>query len=79
VTYNTTGEPGAGLTTILQSIGEEAVNGFAKPIDMLVLQEQSTSAMTTQEILSLLNDIYRPETTRRLRWLVIRPAVGGLG
>ena len=55
VDYNTTDGPRAGLATVLQAIGEQAVNGFAKPIDVLSLQEQSSSATTTQAIVDLLN------------------------
>jgi Dockerin type I domain len=41
VTYNTTGAPAAGVETVFKAIGEEQRNGFAKPIDVLLLQEQN--------------------------------------
>ena len=49
-----------GLETVLWAIGEEVVNGFAKPIDVLAVQEQTSSATTTQAIVAVLNDIYGP-------------------
>ena len=66
VSYNTaTGEPGGGQTqprpgldTILEAIGNENVGGVARPIDVLLLQEQSSSATTTQTIVNQLNAIY---------------------
>ena len=66
VSYNTaTGEQGgqptlprAGLDTVLEAIGAEEVNEIARPIDVLLLQEQSSAASTTQEIVNLLNAIY---------------------
>ena len=65
VSYNTaTGEsngrpvsPRAGLELVLDAIGRELVEGIAKPIDVLALQEQSSSATTTQEIMDVLNAI----------------------
>ena len=44
VDYNTTGGPRAGLETVLEAIGQEAVNGFAKPIDVLIIRERSSSS-----------------------------------
>ena len=58
VSYNTAGGPRAGLDTVLAAIGDESVGGIAKPIDVLALQEQSSWATTTQEIVGILNDIY---------------------
>lgn len=67
VTYNTTGPPDSGMNIILKSIGEETRNGIAKPIDVLLLQEQSLPANgsganrpspDTQQFVSLLNSIY---------------------
>ena len=56
--YNTGGGPRAGMSTILQGIGDEARQGFSKPIDVLLLQEQTSSANTTQAIVDVLNGIY---------------------
>ena len=67
VSYNTTGGPQTGINIILRSIGEETRNGFAKPIDILLLQEQNNDSPSpgannpssdTQAFVSLLNSIY---------------------
>jgi hypothetical protein len=74
VTYNTaTGNvaPGvqtarAGADIILKSIGEETINGIARPIDVLLLQEQFSTDVgddqfddvATQSFVDLMNTIY---------------------
>jgi len=67
VTYNTTGAPASGMDIILKSIGEEVRNGIAKPIDVLLLQEQAVPANgaganrpspDTQQFVTLLNSMY---------------------
>jgi hypothetical protein len=74
VTYNTaTGNPAPGVQTarpgmniVLKSIGEELRNGIARPIDVLLLQEQfSTNVgddalddVATQSFVDLMNSIY---------------------
>ncbi len=66
VSYNTTGAPRAGMDIILKSIGEESRNGIAKPIDVLILQEQNkpsspganAPSTDTQAFVTLLNSIY---------------------
>ena len=67
VTYNTTGAPRTGMDIILKSIGEEMRNGIAKPIDVLLLDEQTLPAggagannpsPSTQQFVTLLNSIY---------------------
>lgn len=67
VTYNTTGPPDAGMNIVLRSIGEEIRAGIAKPIDILLLQEQSNlnpgpgpnnPSPDTQQFVTLLNNIY---------------------
>lgn len=65
VTYNTAEGAPAGLSTILPAIGEELRNGIAKPIDVLSLQEQTTPATTTQDIVNLLNAYYGAGTYAR--------------
>ncbi len=65
VSYNTGGGPNGDLGTVLQAIGDEARQGFSKPIDVLALQEQNSSASTTQSIVNLLNGIYGPGTYAR--------------
>ena len=63
--YNTGGGPRDGMATILKGIGDEARQGFSKPLDILTLEEQTSSATTTQAILDLLNGIYGPGTYAR--------------
>src|SRR5262245_11929672 len=60
VDYNTSGGPGSGMEIVLKSIGEENRNGIAKPLDILLLQEQSRSAglPNAQAFVSLLNNVY---------------------
>lgn len=63
VTYNTATSPPTqtarpGLSTVLQAIGAESVNGIAKPVDVLLLQEQNTSLVSIQSIVTILNDFY---------------------
>ena len=58
VSYNTQGGPNARLENVLQAIGEENVAGIAKPIDLLLLQEQAAPVTTTQAIVNLLDSIY---------------------
>ena len=65
VDYNTAGGPRAGLDTILEAIGNETVNGIQRPIDVLALQEQSSSATTTAGIVDVLNGIYGDGTYDR--------------
>lgn len=65
VTYNTSGAPRSGMNIVLESIGEESRSGIAKPIDVLLLQEQSTSSglPNTQAFVDLLNNsIYAGQT-----------------
>ena len=50
---------GPGLTTVLQAIGSESLNGNAQPIDVLALQElYKTPTTTLQFIVGELNPIY---------------------
>ncbi len=59
VTYNTRTNPSlSDVAVVLEAIGEENVGGIAKPIDVLLLQEQSSPTGTTQDILDELNTIY---------------------
>ena len=49
-----------GADTVLEAIGDESVGGIAKPIDVLLLQEQHFMATSTQSFVDVLNDIYDP-------------------
>jgi hypothetical protein len=69
VTYNTaTAQSGSGTqtarmpysSTILEAIGLENVGGLARPIDVLLLQEQFELTTTTQSFVDILNDLYDP-------------------
>ena len=61
VTYNTRTNPSlSSLSIVLEAIGEESVNGISQPIDVLLLQEQSSPSGTTQDILDELDTIYGP-------------------
>jgi endonuclease/exonuclease/phosphatase (EEP) superfamily protein YafD len=56
VQYNA-GAVKPGLSTILEQIGHESVNGVAKPIDVLLVQEQA-SASDVAAMAATLNTIY---------------------
>lgn len=65
VSYNTaTGSSGGQntarpeLATVLEAIGLESVGGIAKPIDVLLLQEQFSPETSAQSIVDMLNGIY---------------------
>jgi endonuclease/exonuclease/phosphatase family metal-dependent hydrolase len=72
VSYNTlTGEnPGVQTArptaaTVLEAIGLQSVNGVAKPIDVMLLQEQFTTEISTQSFVDVLNEIYGAGTYAR--------------
>ena len=46
--------------TVLEAIGAEDVGGIAKPIDILLLQEQFSMQLTTQSFADVMNDLYDP-------------------
>lgn len=58
VTYNTNAGPRPESDLVLQEIGLQAVQGIAKPIDILLLQEQSSFGSTTQAFVNELNALY---------------------
>ncbi|WP_442484108.1 dockerin type I domain-containing protein [Aeoliella sp. SH292] len=65
VTYNSIQGPHPGFDTVVQAIGEESYSGFAKPIDVLLLQEQNdilSPTGSTRQIVDILNGIYGPGT-----------------
>lgn len=65
-TYNTAtsgensspSEPRAQMPRVLQGIGDQMVSGIARPLDILLLQEQHSLETSTQAIVDLLNDLY---------------------
>lgn len=62
VTYNTFNNPDTGTDanyqTILSSIAGESINGIAKRIDILAVQEQSASPNTTGNLAAMLNGLH---------------------
>ena len=83
VTYNTaTAQSGSGTqtarlpysSTILEAIGLENVNGLARPIDVLLVQEQYSLDVTTASFVDILNDLYDPIN----RTMYARGTVSGL-
>jgi hypothetical protein len=83
VTYNTaTAQSGTGTqtarlpysSTILEAIGLENVNGLARPIDVLLVQEQYSLDVTTDSFVDILNDLYDPIN----RTMYARGTVSGL-
>jgi endonuclease/exonuclease/phosphatase family metal-dependent hydrolase len=65
VDYNTAADVRAGTSTIVAAIGAESVNGIVKPPDVFTLQEQVSSATTTQAFVNVLNSIYGAGTYAR--------------
>lgn len=65
VDYNTGGGARSGIDLVLAAIGAESVNGIAKPPDVFTLEEQTSSATTTQAIVDVLNSIYGAGTYAR--------------
>ena len=73
VTYNLAiADPEGNVTTarpdtdiVLKAIGEETRNGIAKPIDVLLLQEQYLMTTSTQSVVDVLNGIYGAGTYAR--------------
>lgn len=72
VSYNTLTAENPGVqtarptaATVLEAIGLESVNGIAKPIDVMLLQEQFSAAVTTQSFVDVLNSIYGAGTYAR--------------
>lgn len=55
-TWNTNGGARDGTSEVLAAIGAEEVNGFAKPLDVLSLQEQSGGE--TDSLVAVLNSLY---------------------
>jgi len=75
VTYNTANGtfpggndpmPRTGMDNVLEAIGDESTySGFARPIDVLILQEQDDPSTTTQAFVDLLDGIYGAGTYGR--------------
>ncbi len=72
VSYNTLTAENPGVqtarptaATVLEAIGLQSVNGVAKPIDVMLLQEQYTTEISTQSFVDVLNSIYGEGTYAR--------------
>lgn len=71
VTYNTNNNsssqalPRHGMKTILEALGDQTKAGFARPIDILLLQEQATLATSTAGFVDVLNSLYGAGTYAR--------------
>lgn len=66
--YNLRGDSGtlgAGFDKVLQGIGNDNTVGFAKPIDVLLVQETDAQNTTTQQIVDILNTLYGAGTYAR--------------
>ncbi len=81
VSYNTTGPPDASVNIVLRAIGEETRNGIAKPIDVLLLQEQETTSglPDAQAFVNLLNSMYTGQTSLGLPVTYARGSLVGFG
>src|SRR5688572_1934455 len=55
--YDIAGDPG-GLNVIFAAIGAEVRNGFAKPIDILAVQEANLSGTDAAALAAILNNAY---------------------
>src|SRR4051812_16824207 len=51
-----------GFDTVIQGIGNETVNGFARPLDVLALQEVTGNTQTVAPIVTSLNNTYGVNT-----------------
>src|SRR5438874_1760504 len=51
-----------GFDTVVEGIGSETVNGFARPLDILGLQEVTSNSTTVAPIVTTLNNFYGPGT-----------------
>ena len=65
VTYNCADPSRSGVPTLLQALGDQSRGGFAKPIDLLFLQEQGSLTNDTQGFVNALNTLYGAGTYAR--------------
>ncbi len=50
--------PNSGLSTVLEAIGTQSVNGIVQPIDILALEETTSNTQTVAPIVAALNAYY---------------------
>jgi hypothetical protein len=65
VDYNVCGDIRTGMDVVMTAIGNENRNGIVRPVDILMLEEQTTLSGTTQAMVNLLNGIYGAGTYDR--------------
>lgn len=65
VDYNVCGDVRNGMDVVMAAIGNENRNGIVRPVDVLMLEEQTTLSGTTQAMVDLLNGIYGAGTYGR--------------
>ena len=64
---------------VLEAIGEELVNGIARPADIILLQEQQQPDTTTQDLLNRVNLIYQSQGITYARGFEVGNTTGGSG
>ena len=90
VTYNTntfgTEVGGSNIRTVrddaeivIEAIGEEVVNGIARPADIILLQEQQQPDTTTQDFLNRINTIYQAQGITYARGFEVGNTTSGNG
>ena len=64
---------------VLEAIGEEIVNGIARPADIILLQEQQQPDTTTQNLLNRINSIYQSQGITYARGFEVGNTTSGSG
>lgn len=64
---------------VVEAIGEEIVNGFARPADIILLQEQQQPDTTTQDFLNRINAIYQSQGITYARGFEVGNTTSGNG
>ena len=67
------------VDTVLQAIGEESVNGIARPADIILLQEQQRPSTTTRNLVDRLNAIYADQGITYSRGVQVGDTTSGNG
>ena len=64
---------------VIEAIGEEVVNGIARPADIILLQEQQQPDTTTQDFLQRINAIYQSQGITYARGFEVGNTTSGSG
>ena len=64
---------------VIEAIGEELVNGIARPADIILLQEQQQPDTTTQDFLNRINAIYQSQGITYARGFEVGNTTSGSG